>query len=540
MALETRQFNFANFARSTLETDLPASASQLSVQPGHGLRFPLASVAGEQVFTCVLTSPETGGYEIVYVTAKSGDTFTVERGKEDTTPFPFPAGSQVVHTVTAGVVEQLAASGVPPTTPFLTGLRDDTDHHLEWTESEPTVLGISIVSYELYRSVDGGTFTLLATTDAADPREYDDDGLLYGHTYRYTVRAIPDLGPNSDDSNVVVAIPSLLVAVDRSGNGGVIRSSDGGTTWVGFTSLPFTVDIETGVTFSPKLNRLLAYCSNPTVDTDNFAYSDDYGETWTPSAKSDGLVLGGCDWVPWLELFVAGSSVVAGSMHVYTSPTGEDGTWTKSVITGNGTTGTFVPLFSVPSLGVIFAGTGNRTATSLNATAWSDNGFNIGQLRPEYPCYTRQNYSPELGYACLAGTGNGHIYKHPMIGAPSDTGVAAPGGATNTPLVWSPALSAFLTVDQLGFMKSTDGGDTWDDVTPPGNGGSIGPTSIPSRALCWSHVYERFVVVADVSGLGDGRVAYSEDGEADSWVMQSTPLPTMDWNYILAIEGDAP
>lgn len=109
MAVETREFLFANFARSTLAAALSASATTLTLVAGQ--RFPAPDYTGQQIFAVILS--DATGIEILYCTARDGNVLTVERGAEGTTARSWPADTAAVHGATAGFLDQLAAV-VPP------------------------------------------------------------------------------------------------------------------------------------------------------------------------------------------------------------------------------------------------------------------------------------------------------------------------------------------------------------------------------------------------------------------------------------------
>ncbi|MEN2967450.1 hypothetical protein SI769_14555 [Escherichia coli] len=73
-----------NNAESTLASAISATDTSLIVSAGTGAEFPDA-VAGESYFKLTLTDAATGSQvEIVNVTAKAGDIFTIERAQEGT------------------------------------------------------------------------------------------------------------------------------------------------------------------------------------------------------------------------------------------------------------------------------------------------------------------------------------------------------------------------------------------------------------------------------------------------------------------------
>jgi len=73
---------FANFARSQLAVGLSAVDTTLSVKGTHGARFPTLGV-GDYFYATLENA--VGQREIIKVTARVADTFTVVRGQDDTT-----------------------------------------------------------------------------------------------------------------------------------------------------------------------------------------------------------------------------------------------------------------------------------------------------------------------------------------------------------------------------------------------------------------------------------------------------------------------
>lgn len=98
-------FIFANNASSTLAGPISNSATALNLASGQGALFPNPS-AGQQ-FSMTLVDEATGLInEIVYCTARSGDTCTVVRAQEGTVAQAWFAGDVAAALVTAG---QMAA-----------------------------------------------------------------------------------------------------------------------------------------------------------------------------------------------------------------------------------------------------------------------------------------------------------------------------------------------------------------------------------------------------------------------------------------------
>lgn len=99
---------FANNATSSLASGINDSDNTLLLATGEGARFP-APIAGDY-FDLTLTQGiglETS-WEIVKVTARSGDTLTVARGQEGTAAAAWAAGAKAELRLTKGAMEEAA------------------------------------------------------------------------------------------------------------------------------------------------------------------------------------------------------------------------------------------------------------------------------------------------------------------------------------------------------------------------------------------------------------------------------------------------
>lgn len=90
---------FANNAATTLFSSVTVSDSQIVVSPGGGALFPNAG--SSNYFMVTVVNKTTSTLEIMKVTNRSGDTFTVVRAQEGTTARAFPSGSPVELRLTA-------------------------------------------------------------------------------------------------------------------------------------------------------------------------------------------------------------------------------------------------------------------------------------------------------------------------------------------------------------------------------------------------------------------------------------------------------
>lgn len=96
----------ANNARSTLAGSLTNVATSLTVQAGEGVKFP--AISGSDYFLSTLVKLIAGVpvYEIVKVTARVTDTFTIVRAQEGTAATTFSAADSVELRMTAGSLDE--------------------------------------------------------------------------------------------------------------------------------------------------------------------------------------------------------------------------------------------------------------------------------------------------------------------------------------------------------------------------------------------------------------------------------------------------
>ncbi len=98
-------FLFANNASSTIAGPISNSAVSVNLASGQGALFPNPSVG--QQFAMTFNDAATGLLtEIVYCTARSGDTLTIVRAQEGTSAQSWLAGDLAANLITAG---QMAA-----------------------------------------------------------------------------------------------------------------------------------------------------------------------------------------------------------------------------------------------------------------------------------------------------------------------------------------------------------------------------------------------------------------------------------------------
>jgi len=90
---------FTNNAATTLASSILVGATSLTVSSGTGALFP--TLAGGAYFYCTLSNTANTTIEIVKVTARSTDTFTIVRAQDNTSASAFTAGDKVELRLTA-------------------------------------------------------------------------------------------------------------------------------------------------------------------------------------------------------------------------------------------------------------------------------------------------------------------------------------------------------------------------------------------------------------------------------------------------------
>lgn len=110
-------FVFANNVRTHLATPLTESSTTFTVTAGEGSRFPIPASYGSVTnsynvdeIVAVTIVDDLGNMEIVYVTKRDGDDFTVLRAQEGTTAKVFEVGAIVELRITAKSLNNITTS----------------------------------------------------------------------------------------------------------------------------------------------------------------------------------------------------------------------------------------------------------------------------------------------------------------------------------------------------------------------------------------------------------------------------------------------
>ena len=101
---------YTNNAATNLAASITNVATSLTVTSGTGSLFP--NPTNTDYFLVTLIGISGTPIEIVKCTSRSGDTLTIVRGQEGTTPSAFNAGNNVELRITAGVMQAAAQAGL--------------------------------------------------------------------------------------------------------------------------------------------------------------------------------------------------------------------------------------------------------------------------------------------------------------------------------------------------------------------------------------------------------------------------------------------
>ena len=103
---------FANNAKGKLNANLTNTATTLTLVTGNGAKFP--AITGADYFLATLFEYGADGeqnHEIVRVSARSGDTFTIVRAQEGTTARAWGSGTPVELRVTRDTLNDFHTDG---------------------------------------------------------------------------------------------------------------------------------------------------------------------------------------------------------------------------------------------------------------------------------------------------------------------------------------------------------------------------------------------------------------------------------------------
>ena len=115
----------SNNAISTLASGITAASTSIALATGTGSKFP--TLGAGDYFPATIAKPD-GTFEIVRVTARSGDTLTVTRAQEGTTALSFNAFSMIELRLTASAATSLKDAYESKTVSVNTTLDANTEY----------------------------------------------------------------------------------------------------------------------------------------------------------------------------------------------------------------------------------------------------------------------------------------------------------------------------------------------------------------------------------------------------------------------------
>lgn len=98
---------FANNASSMIAADISATENTIQLHAGDGALFPDPKNGDYFLATLTVRIGVEVQWEICKCTARNGDTLTVVRGQEGTTPIAWIAGSKLEARLTAGSIASI-------------------------------------------------------------------------------------------------------------------------------------------------------------------------------------------------------------------------------------------------------------------------------------------------------------------------------------------------------------------------------------------------------------------------------------------------
>jgi hypothetical protein len=134
---------YANNATTTLAASITGAATSFSVASGKGALFP--TISGSDYFYVTLANA-AGTIEIVKVTARVTDTFTVVRGQDGTAASAWAAGDKVDLRITKAMLDDLKGERLSLSGGTLTGNVSSTSGMTAWNTTTP---GTGVGNYHI-------------------------------------------------------------------------------------------------------------------------------------------------------------------------------------------------------------------------------------------------------------------------------------------------------------------------------------------------------------------------------------------------------
>jgi len=218
---------FTNNAATTLASSITSSATSLTVITTTGGLFP--TLTGSQYFYCTLSNTSGSVIEIIKVTSRSSDTFTIVRGQDNTSASNFSAGDKVELRVTAidlnnfpqlDSTNTFAAAQTFTSNPIMSGL---TASKPVFTDASKNLTNTGTLGADQGGTGVAGTLTGILYGNATSPQ-----------TVATTAQVINTLGTLTANNVLLGNGTSALQVVAPGTSGNVLTSN--GTTWTSAAS----------------------------------------------------------------------------------------------------------------------------------------------------------------------------------------------------------------------------------------------------------------------------------------------------------------
>jgi hypothetical protein len=299
------------YSSVSIDTTLAAggisdTATSMTVATGTGttLMGGITLTAGD-IFT-VAIDPDTVNEEVVYITARSSDTFTIDRAEAGTAGVVHSAGATVRHVLSSDdlnyfnqAIQSTTAPGFTPTisggsaSTISTQIQVRRDTAANWTSTNPTLTagefgfetdtgkfkigtGSAVWTSLAYSNADASTVTLTGTQTLTNktltaPKINLAFNAQTGTTYTLVAADSGKLVTSSNASAVVITIPPSVFAAGEQIN--VQSIGVGLTSFVAGAGVTVT---STGATASaPILRAQFSACTIICTSSDNFTVIGD-------------------------------------------------------------------------------------------------------------------------------------------------------------------------------------------------------------------------------------------------------------------------